>query len=401
MSVFIKRREIVTFCSGFNVNIIADFMHNANVRLVRIAQFYGNLQFSPFWRPMYHFTRKIVVTTTILLIFSFGIGTAQNEEQSQTIYVDLEEFQIESDSIDSFIESVARRLAEDNVVLSLTDTSQHRIVITAQYADIIHIGSTEPRTIHDSTLLVTHYDVHFAINNYPTDSAVDTFSAYVHYVLGNYEETINYLNGIEEPRSWGIEFYLANSHLALGNYDIAIEHYLAILEREENSRLRVLYNLSWAYIQTGDSQQAFEYLAYIGEMPTSPRVNSRIAQLYALGFDYDNAIMVINEGIEAAEEFEYDNTTLAELYTVRGQIIFLIYEWDRVEADFNTAIELDPTYAPAYFQRGILFYTMARRDDALADFETYLHIAPTGTEAQSAQQYIDSLQIELEALGGS
>src|SRR5690606_10952459 len=105
------------------------------------------------------------------------------------------------------------------------------------------------------------------------------------------------------------------------------------------------------------------------------------------------------EAITLAEENELSNETLAELYTIGGEIIFLIYEWDRVEDNFDTAIELNPEYDRAYFQRGVLFYTMARREDALADFQTYLDIQPNGIYAEEAQSYSESIEIELEALG--
>ncbi|MEO0598522.1 MAG: hypothetical protein AAF126_20610, partial [Chloroflexota bacterium] len=103
--------------------------------------------------------------------------------------------------------------------------------------------------------------------------------------------------------------------------------------------------------------------------------------------------------IELAENSDVTGLLLPELYTTRGEIVFLIYEWDRVEDNFNTAIELAPAYAPAYFQRGILFYTVARREDAQADFETYLELAPDGIYAEQATSYIESIEIELEALG--
>ena len=34
-----------------------------------------------------------------------------------------------------------------------------------------------------------------------------------------------------------------------------------------------------------------------------------------------------------------------ERHVQRGQIIMLLYEWDRVEANYTAAIELDPDYA--------------------------------------------------------
>jgi len=159
----------------------------------------------------------------------------------------------------------------------------------------------------------------------------------------------------------------------------------------------------WVYLQLGRNDDAFDLIAEAIEFsyyePSLVYLLSVRAQLYALALDYNSAIADIDEAITLAEENELSNETLAELYTIGGEIIFLIYEWDRVEDNFDTAIELNPEYDRAYFQRGVLFYTMARREDALADFQTYLDIQPNGIYAEEAQSYSESIEIELEALG--
>ena len=101
----------------------------------------------------------------------------------------------------------------------------------------------------------------------------------------------------------------------------------------------------------------------------------------------------------AIELIDY-NPWLAEAHKQRGDIIMLIYEWNRALEDYNKAIELNPEYAEAYYQRGILHYTMVEREKAIADFEVYLEILPEGEFANSARDYIKSIQIELDALGG-
>jgi tetratricopeptide (TPR) repeat protein len=162
-------------------------------------------------------------------------------------------------------------------------------------------------------------------------------------------------------------------------------------------------NAAYIYLMLDDHESAFNDNLGWGDLITNnfaTLARTKRAQLYALAFDYDSAISDINIAIELAEENELDNTILAELYTIRGEIIFLIYEWDRVLDNFNTALELDPNYAPAYFQRGVLYYTMAQREEALNDFKTYLELAPEGNYAEQTEGYIDSIQIELDALRG-
>lgn len=211
-----------------------------------------------------------------------------------------------------------------------------------------------------------------------------------------------------------INFYQANNLIMLGDYEAAT-HRLenTIFENGINGRMEII-NLAWLYITTNHPDDALTLLNDNLDITPELVQNSihtdnwiniyeilpRRAQLYALAFDYDSAIADIDAAIELAEANDVSNEWLAELYTLRGEIIFLIYEWDRVLENFNIALELAPDYAPAYFQRGVLYYTMTERENALADFQHYLEIAPDGEHAAEAQRYIDSIQLELESLGG-
>ena len=139
------------------------------------------------------------------------------------------------------------------------------------------------------------------------------------------------------------------------------------------------------------------------------------AQRYLLASQYDPALSMLDDAIHLVEANRLnpgsDNTStgifsdrdLAELYVLRGQVWLGLYEWDRALADYNTAINLDSTYADAYFYRGVLFYSvlqagLTRREDALADFEHYRELAPTGDLAAAAQNYAATIRAELATL---
>lgn len=222
--------------------------------------------------------------------------------------------------------------------------------------------------------------------------------------------------------NYAINFYYGNCMLLIGDYESAFQGFrnggasLAAGGGTVVNSKHASINYVWTSLQLAPDLVDIEYVTYIRdyllncgyEIYCQGRENeeqqvdltSRRARLLALTFDYDWAIADLDRAIEIAEDNNFDNQTLAELYTIRGEIIFLIYEWDRVEENFNMAIELDPDYAPAYFQRGILFYTMTRREYALSDFETYLELEPDGIHAEEAQANIESIQIEIEALNG-
>jgi tetratricopeptide (TPR) repeat protein len=212
-------------------------------------------------------------------------------------------------------------------------------------------------------------------------------------------------------------FYQANNLIMIGDFDAAITLLEETIFDPENSnpgRTHVT-NLAWLYIHIGKTDEALtllkDYLPTVCSSITLDENNpyihlgqletlARRAQLYALAFDYDSAIADMDAAIDLAEAHEVSDEQLAELYTLRGEIIFLIYEWDRVLENFNTALKLNPDYAPAYFQRGVLYYTMTEPENALADFQHYLELASDGEYATEAQRYIDSIQLELESLGG-
>lgn len=115
------------------------------------------------------------------------------------------------------------------------------------------------------------------------------------------------------------------------------------------------------------------------------------ARYLATMFDYDGGIELVNQGLTIGPQS-------AALYTLRGELTLLLYEWNHALDDFDKALELDADYSPAYFQRGVLLYTMADREAALQDFETYLDLAADGPYHDFAAQYISQIETELDTL---
>jgi tetratricopeptide (TPR) repeat protein len=227
------------------------------------------------------------------------------------------------------------------------------------------------------------------------------------YTTGKIDEAQETLQDVQriEQEYRSLDFYLGNIAILNGNFDEAIAYFEDEIWSSEGRFLAT--NLVWALFQTDRRNEAFLLLndtIQEAELYTDFTVTASLyslrAQLYALAFDYHSAIADMDTAIELAEANEVSDEYLAELYTLRGEIIFLIYEWDRVLENFNIALELNSEYAPAYFQRGVLYYTMTERESALTDFQHYLEIAPDGEHAAAAQRYVDSIQLELESLGG-
>jgi tetratricopeptide (TPR) repeat protein len=169
-------------------------------------------------------------------------------------------------------------------------------------------------------------------------------------------------------------------------------------------------NLAWVDIKLGRSDEAFNLMD--AEVARFNPENSLFAitalvqrsQLRALAFQYDKAISDLDLALQyCLDSIHVTDSYCARYYTLRGQTYLLLYEWDKVAADYNQAIELDPTYADAYFYRGVLYYSIlqtgqAMYTDALADFQRYLELAPNGEHADEATRYVTDIQTQINAL---
>lgn len=125
--------------------------------------------------------------------------------------------------------------------------------------------------------------------------------------------------------------------------------------------------------------------------PQPSEIDSLIAQSRQLAAEsrIDDAIADMDSAIALAPDDP-------ALYVERGQRIILLFEWDRALADYDRALELDPTYADAYFYRGVLYASVPEagnaRAQAVADFEQYLTLAPNGSHADEAQAALAALR---------
>ncbi|MEM9951179.1 MAG: tetratricopeptide repeat protein [Chloroflexota bacterium] len=333
--------------------------------------------------------------TTLLLIFGFGVSNGQETtiEIPYSIYDINETYRIQ---IEEFLEELETELLVHgiNIIFVEVDANLDYDIIYLDFGWVTSY-SRNSEIAMVSLLLSNH-----AMVNTIESKEIEWTSAHIAYALGEYDVARQILNEYENPSEKcdiQISRILGNIALIEARYQDAIQYFECAINDEN---YQIPRNLAWSYVQSGDLDSALELLnPLFDEFTIHSRILAFRSQLYAIAFDYDSAIADIDEAIRIAEANDFSVTELAELYTIHGEIIFLIYEWDRVEEDFNTAIELDPSYSPAYFQRGVLFYTMARREDAQADFEQYLELEPDGIYAEQAQTYIESIETELEALG--
>lgn len=218
-------------------------------------------------------------------------------------------------------------------------------------------------------------------------------------------------SGFTEYQPLALRFYAATCALVAGDLETAAQVYPSIIEAMTDSRIgysiSASTNLAWIYLQQDRNDDAFLVMDELIEAVEASdndywltQALMRQSQIDALAYQYDEAIAAMDRAIEIADAdpIRFPATYRAVLYTERGLRILLLYEWDRVLDQYNRAIELDPTYAPAYFNRGVLYYTQGPRERAIEDFQTYLALNPEGDFADEAREYIADIPVEMEAL---
>jgi tetratricopeptide (TPR) repeat protein len=293
---------------------------------------------------------------------------------------------------------------EPNVTIEFTDSG---VRITPNVG--VDLPSSILYTLHDQSLFLP-----YALDD---ETTADLMMGISLYSAGDCENARQYLTPINVQEIDRItSFYAGNCALVMNDYASALELFSADYPLATPSSI----NLWWTHIQINPTEP-FEGLMVCPRIEgwictPQERVDklTRIAQLYALGFDYAQAVSTINSAITFVERYTpfvsrldapphlFTSNEVAALYTQRGQFHLLLYEWDNVLADYNNALELAPDYADAYFYRGLLYYSALTdqipRETALADFIRYLELAPSGSHAAEAEHYITIIQAEMDAL---
>lgn len=403
--------------------------------------------------------RGLLKVFWVFTLAIMSIDKVTSQENSVNLFIN-NAYELETEIIDVYVSTLHTNLAEIGFTLHTTEIIDNTNLTLNIIEDDFREGFIEIYLETTTFPILPESRILYPTSEYPftfeeTDQYIsqvlnsDEFQIVSKYlalysvnqcsVAKSFQPAVGEMvQGFGLTRGKVMDFYVGNCALVLGEIDEAVEYlsYSASFTIQPfiNDQ-HALVNLSWLYVTYDFEWNGFKYwqqreenpIELIGyfecdrfEGPCWAGINSHVtdmatkiilvekqlelitkrAQLYALSLDYDSAIADIDEAVAIAEENELSSETLAELYTIRGEIIFLIYEWDRVEDNFTMAIDLNPDYGRAYFQRGVLFYTMARRDDALVDFQTYLDLEANGIYAEEAQSYIESIEIELDALGG-
>jgi tetratricopeptide (TPR) repeat protein len=385
--------------------------------------------------------RKRIILLLVLIVLNQQFVQAQTYDIPIYIYEPVDRIEVDH-QMRLKVRQLLEKMDYNNFVIFQDRNNYHGVEINLRvlendkypegiyYASILSRDGIQPKNniLNDiSSMLYNHIPSNVKgdiIISFTDDSSIESVANFVHltiqYLQHNCEPLIKFVNqqnlqNLHLDGRSGFAFMRGNCALLEQDYQTATSYFdlsTNFAEQELHpvyvnqtpySIVYSIFHLAWTYVQMGYEERAIETMNLLVERKKySPFAESNArthrAEIYALIFDYTAAIQDLDEAI-ALIKTEHLNL-LSQLFKQRGDIIMLIYEWNRALEDYNTAIELDPDYAEAYYRRGILLYTMVEREDAIADFETYLEIVPDGQFAESASKYIEDIQTELDALGG-
>ena len=139
-----------------------------------------------------------------------------------------------------------------------------------------------------------------------------------------------------------------------------------------------VYEIARCLLALGEETEALEHFErYIQMAPERPYAYLRIAEVHMEAEDWEPAMEIVHRGIEGAEEKDV-------LHVYRGHIAMANEQFTAAEADYRTALELDPKdlFAVTYIAHSLV--KQERFDDAVALLSSYAEQGDTGFFIRSA-----------------
>jgi tetratricopeptide (TPR) repeat protein len=106
---------------------------------------------------------------------------------------------------------------------------------------------------------------------------------------------------------------------------------------------------------------------------------------YGAKGNFDQAIADFNQAINVDPTYDFP-------YIDRGMAFREHGDLNQAIADFTKDISFEPTYGPSYYNRGITYQRNGQNAQAVADFQTYLKLVPNASNRDQVQQLIDQLK---------
>lgn len=82
----------------------------------------------------------------------------------------------------------------------------------------------------------------------------------------------------------------------------------------------------------------------------------------------------------------------AYIYDSRGEAYYGLEEFEKALADYDKALELDPTMSTSYKYRGFVQQALGNAEQAIADLEQYLTLEPEADDRAEIEATLAELQ---------
>lgn len=145
---------------------------------------------------------------------------------------------------------------------------------------------------------------------------------------------------------------------------------------------------AFAYVKLGQAQAALR------DFEQAIRFNPKLADSHAARGDLLRKLGRLEDALESYEA-SLKLAPKALTYNNRGLVYFLQKQDQRALADFNKAMELDPTLAISYASRASLLRVQGKLREALKDYQQFLRLAPEHPQAGVVKKRVQSLQRRL------
>lgn len=180
-----------------------------------------------------------------------------------------------------------------------------------------------------------------------------------------------------------------NTYMSLRQWDKALADFNRAIELDP-SHANTYYNRALVWDKKGDKQKAEadakKYAALAPEDPDGPKLLARLAdpatQPPATQPPATQPPATQPSATQPPARSDDDRGYKpASFYNDRGWDLYKAGKLQQALADFNKAIELDPSFALAYNNRGIVHRKLGLYDKALADYSRAIRLYPTSRAA--------------------
>jgi stage II sporulation protein D len=246
------------------------------------------------------------------------------------------------------------------------------VIITAVSLFFLCVSSAIAEDLRSNSPVALH---HSSIQSLTTE-------ALSHYYSGNLSKTISIYNEIlnHYPLDIDTRQNLATIYRQMGNYGLAIEHYGRLLKIED-SNMAVYKDLGWAYLYSGNPQNAMECFLQTIELEQSSESCYGIALSLCSLDKHNEALPYFEQALSIEPTSSVLHADLARALEKLGDNLGAI-------SHLVSALKYDPSASELNEKLGDLYLEMGDYQKALESFEKALKTNSANTHAKNQKQAI-------------